>query len=537
MNCSSLSGTLNIPTYVSEIGKDAFKGCTALTKDASNIVYSSEDQIGFNKWCIGIVSGTTTLNSLQFDSNVYGIAGGAFTGNTSLGKIIVGDNIEVIGDSAFQGCTNLSAVDLGHGKIKTIGNSAFSGCTSLSTNPLNQESQKSLESIGDSAFEGCTNMSGTLTLGNANENKLLKIGTAAFANCSNLSGKLEIYGANGLDLSGARTFVNCSGLNSVEIFNDSIKTIGNGIFNGCSKIEKIRLPKTITNIEANAFSDCTSLTQINIPQETIAIGNNAFIGCSSLKAVDMNDKIETIGDSAFENCYSLSSKITFPTTIQSIGTKAFFGDVKIEKITFQSSSAPRLGIDWLTSIDDPNMNTIIEIPYNEDPNYGVASYFDGNVSVFLENVKYFDLNNFELKLKPSFDDKIELVNGVEKNFDLFDIKVNEGSSNKAHFNLYVDGRDTSVETINWISIDKNNGQISIKKQAEYGKHELKVVATSVQDPSKSSSKIISLDITTGSMASNWWIWMIVAISCLTVIGVAWYVIRSVKKNKKLNHKK
>ncbi|MDD7685659.1 MAG: leucine-rich repeat domain-containing protein, partial [Mycoplasmataceae bacterium] len=49
LNSSSLSGTLNIPTYVSEIGKDAFKGCTALTKDASNIVYSSEDQIGFNK--------------------------------------------------------------------------------------------------------------------------------------------------------------------------------------------------------------------------------------------------------------------------------------------------------------------------------------------------------------------------------------------------------------------------------------------------------------------------------------------------------
>ena len=69
----------------------------------------------------------------------------------------------------------------------------------------------------------------------------------------------------------------------------------------------------------------------------------------------------------------------------------YFGSVKIEKITFQSSSAPRLGIDWLTSIDDPNMNTIIEIPYNEDPNYGVASYFDGNVSVFLENLKYFDL--------------------------------------------------------------------------------------------------------------------------------------------------
>ena len=164
-------------------------------------------------------------------------------------------------------------------------------------------------------------MSGTLTLGNANENKLSKIGDYAFANCLSLSGKLKIYGVNGLDLSGSGTFADCNGLNSVEIFNDSIKTIGNGIFNGCSKIENIRLPKTITNIGANAFSNCTSLTQINIPQQTIAIGTEAFSGCSSLKAIHINDKIETIGDSAFENCYSLASKITFPTTVKSIADK------------------------------------------------------------------------------------------------------------------------------------------------------------------------------------------------------------------------
>ena len=534
--CPSLSGTLNIPTYVSEIGIDAFKG-TALTKDAYGVVYSSEGQIGFNKWCIGTIDRALLFNYLELDSNVYGIANGAFLGYGSLIKVKIGDNTEIIGDKAFYDCKNISTLDLGHGKLKTIGHSAFAGCYSIPTNPLNQESQKSLESIGNSAFGWCTGMSGTLTLGNANENKLSKIGDYAFANCLSLSGKLKIYGVNGLDLSGSGTFADCNGLNSVEIFNDSIKTIGNGIFNGCSKIENIRLPKTITNIGANAFSNCTSLTQINIPQQTIAIGTEAFSGCSSLKAIHINDKIETIGDSAFENCYSLASKITFPTTVKSIGSKAFIGDVKIEKITFQSSLAPRLGIDWLTSMDDPNMNTIIEIPYNEDPNYTVASYFDGNVSAFLENVKYFDLNDFELKLKPSADDKIVLVNGIEQNFDLFDIKVNEGSNNKAHFNLYVDGHDTSIEKINWISIDKNNGQISIKKQAEYGKHELKVVATSVQDLSKFSSKIIKLDITTISATSNWWIWIIVAISCLTVIGVAWYVIHSVEKNKKLIHKK
>ena len=99
-------------------------------------------------------------------------------------------------------------------------------------------------------------------------------------------------------------------------------------------------------ISASVTSDVYTMdVKISEKGMIFTIGNNAFIGCSNLKAINMNDKIETISDSAFENCYSLSSKITFPTTIKSIGTKAFLGDVKIEKITFQSSSAPRLGID------------------------------------------------------------------------------------------------------------------------------------------------------------------------------------------------
>ena len=59
---------------------------------------------------------------------------------------------EIIGDKAFYDCKNISTLDLGHGKLKTIGHSAFAGCYSIPTNPLNQESQKSLESIGNSAF-------------------------------------------------------------------------------------------------------------------------------------------------------------------------------------------------------------------------------------------------------------------------------------------------------------------------------------------------------------------------------------------------
>ena len=144
-----------------------------MCKDIIENGYSSEGQIGFNKWCIGTIDRALLFNYLELDSNVYGIANGAFLGYGSLIKVKIGDNTEIIGDKAFYDCKNISTLDLGHGKLKTIGHSAFAGCYSIPTNPLNQESQKSLESIGNSAFGWCTGMSGTLTLGNANENKLI----------------------------------------------------------------------------------------------------------------------------------------------------------------------------------------------------------------------------------------------------------------------------------------------------------------------------------------------------------------------------
>ena len=44
----------------------------------------------------------------------------------------------------------------------------------------------------------------------------------------------------------------------------------------------IRVPNSVTNIEAFAFSGCDNLTKIVIPKEVIKIGDFAFDGCNNL---------------------------------------------------------------------------------------------------------------------------------------------------------------------------------------------------------------------------------------------------------------
>lgn len=56
-------------------------------------------------------------------------------------------------------------------------------------------------------------------------------------------------------------------------------------FSGCSSLEEIILPSSLTQIKKNAFLGCSSLTQITIPYSVNLIKSDAFSGCSSLANV------------------------------------------------------------------------------------------------------------------------------------------------------------------------------------------------------------------------------------------------------------
>jgi hypothetical protein len=97
------------------------------------------------------------------------------------------------------------------------------------------------------------------------------------------------------------------------------------------------VPNSVTTIEQYAFSGCSSLTSVTIPNSVTTIGGSAFSGCSSLASVTIPNSVTTIGSYTFSGCSSLSS-ITIPNSVTSIGSGAFSGCSSLASIDVSSGN-------------------------------------------------------------------------------------------------------------------------------------------------------------------------------------------------------
>ena len=68
---------------------------------------------------------------------------------------------------------------------------------------------------------------------------------------------------------------------------NSVISIGEGAFRGCTSLSGVSIPSSVTVIGAAAFRGCTSLTSVDIPSSVTEIGYRAFKDCSKLETVNM----------------------------------------------------------------------------------------------------------------------------------------------------------------------------------------------------------------------------------------------------------
>ena len=150
-------------------------------------------------------------------------------------------------------------------------------------------------------------------------NSVTSIGNYAFSGCSGLT---SVTIPNSVTSIGNNAFYSCTGLTSVTIPN-SVTSIGNYVFDGCSGLTSVTIPNSVTSIGNYAFRGCSGLTSVTIPNSVTCIGNNAFRGCSGLTSVTIPNSVTSIGEWAFYGCSKLKTVIWNAINCTSIGSHAF----------------------------------------------------------------------------------------------------------------------------------------------------------------------------------------------------------------------
>ncbi len=205
-------------------------------------------------------------------------------------------------------------------------------------------------------------------------NSRLHFGSFAFAN----SALESIYIPINSYFEGTSTFEYSKSFKRAEFHDQWAGELKGYEFNGCSALESIKLPLTITQIPTRFCWQATSLTELTIPSLVTSIGDSAFTDCKiesvvipsgitqigtlafagnkNLKELTFVTPTETnivIGDAAFQDCWALT-ELVLPEGVTTLGFRAFMNCKSLKKLTLPTS------LTTLTSTDQFNGAAALE---------------------------------------------------------------------------------------------------------------------------------------------------------------------------------
>lgn len=222
--------SVTIPDSVTEIGANAFAGCTNLT---------SVNYIGGDWSKLTIQSGNPAVEDAAKDAANEQLFDFEFILNNT--AVIVtrynGTAADVTIPSRYKGKP-----------VTMIDHAAFfnSVVTSVTI-------PDSVTSIDDNAFGFCSQLTNISI-----PNSVTYIGFSAFAHCTSLK--------------------------SITL-PSSLSSISEALFSGCSQLTTIHIPDSVPSIQSYAFYHCRNLETIRIPVSVTLIETDAFAGCPSSMTV------------------------------------------------------------------------------------------------------------------------------------------------------------------------------------------------------------------------------------------------------------
>lgn len=160
-----------------------------------------------------------------------------------------------------------------------------------------------------------------------------------------------------------------------------------GVFEGCSRLEKVIFPSSLIKIQKNAFKDCTSLTAVDLSKtqvktvcgfkncpkletvklpKTCALGSYAFTNCKSLD-ISLSG-VTNLGRHAFDNCTFKSGKIKIGEKIDRLN-EAFCGCKGIKEFSISENNKKYTSKNGVVFSKD--MKTLFLYPSSKSGKYTV----------------------------------------------------------------------------------------------------------------------------------------------------------------------
>ena len=257
----------------------------------------------------GVLEAYTGREGVAVVPEVHTIGKGAFKGCVSLKKIVLPESLVSIQEGAFKGCRNIEEAEIPQG-VTYIGNYAFHRCHALRKVVL----PPSVEELGDCVFLYCDSLT-----------------------------EIQMPGVKRL---GKQVFVNDILLEKLEISKQLEGSCICDVFNGCGKIKEIsfadgecvRIPNVVEAMASNMqLPELVRLIIIDVLRMMELEGRCLLRFLTNLKHVEIPEGVESLAKSCFFDKRGILS-VTFPASLQFIGSRAFRNCINLEKVSFKGTS-------------------------------------------------------------------------------------------------------------------------------------------------------------------------------------------------------
>ena len=176
---------------------------------------------------------------------------------------------------------------------------------------------------------------------------------------------------HGVEHLGAYAFRDCSELSIVHL-PASINAMSGNVFSICNSLTDYTYAGTLAQWFNINFATLTGSpiyithkfylngeypSSLTIPNSITTVPENAFYGCTSLTSVVLSEGIERIEDQAFQGCSEMVS-ITLPRSLRFVGTRGLYSMAKLENINYNGTSGDWCRIAFEAGTSHPLYNNV-----------------------------------------------------------------------------------------------------------------------------------------------------------------------------------